>query len=271
MIALALAIVQQAQVFPTISPIETPTPVTISERVILDSGLADAAARAKSIGASLGVQVLDLTTGASAQRDASSGYPMAGTAKLPLAILAYRAVDSAKLSLTKKPAGTGAAIQELLGRMLVQDDAAAQSVLTSALGGTDAVNTQLRELGYDTIFLAPDGTGFAPPDALARLLANLAEGKLLHPASTKSLIEELMKVKTSPQRLRAGLGPNARLGHVSGSAATAAADIGIAVVEGRTFILVAMLRDGHASPSIVDSTIAGVARAAQAAASAPTP
>jgi beta-lactamase class A len=270
MIVLALAIAQ-AQTFPTISPIETATPVTISERVILDQGLGDAAAQAKVIGASLGVDVLDVTTGASAQRDALTSYPMAGAQKLPLAILVYRDVDAGKLSLTK-PAGDGpATIGELLNRMLLQDDAAAESALTSVLGGTDAINARMRELGYDSIFLSPEGTAFAPPDALERLLTSLAQGKMLHPATTKALIQELNGVRISPHRLRAGLEPNARLAHVSGTTPTAAADIGIAIVAGRTFVLVAMLRDGHGTASGVDSTFAAVARAAVAAASAPTP
>jgi|GEM_PF-5925987 len=265
MILLALALVR-AQAFPTISPIVTPTPASVSERALLDSGLGDAAARAKAIGGSLGVEIVDLTTGADAQRSASSAYPMAGLQRLPLAILVYRSVDAGSFSLAKNPAGSDATVAELLARMLLHEDAAAQRTLIGALGGTDAVDAQLRALGYDTIFFSPDGTGFAPPEALARLLSNLAQGKLLRPPSTKSLVDQLVKVQSAPQRLRAGLIPNARLAHQTGTlpgpggVAQATNDAGIAYIEGHTVVIVAMLKSAGGGDSNRDAVIADVGR-----------
>jgi beta-lactamase class A len=255
MIALLLAAIPPV---PTPPPMTTATPAPISERAVLENGLGDAAARAKALGGTLGVTIVDVTTGATAQINGDANLPMADVQHLPIAVLVYRAVDAGHLAMTRDVRG-------LLSRMLNNDDAGAADTLLDQLGGSEAANAQLRAIGYQAIFLVPGDAGYSSPTALAGLLSDLALGKLLTPLSTKAFLAQLTGVSAAPARLRAGFAANVTLAHVPGTLAggdstnIATNDVGIASINGRTVIVAAMLQGAHGGDASRDAVIAGTA------------
>ncbi len=247
---------------PTPPPsIFTPTPAPISERAALENGLGDAAARAKALGGILGVTIVDVTTGATSGTNGDANLPMAGVQHLPIALLVYRAIDAGHLAMTRDVHG-------LLSRMLNNDDDSAADTLLDQLGGSEAANAQLRTIGYQAIFLVPNDSGYATPTALAGLLGDIVQGKLLTAGSTKALMTELSGVSAARARLRAGFAANVTLAHVAGtlsggdSTNIATNDAGVANVNGRTIIVVVMLAGAHGSDASRDAIIASVAQLA---------
>jgi beta-lactamase class A len=236
----------------------TPSPAPISERAVFEEGLDDAVGRAKALGGTLGVTIVDLTTGVSAVQDGDENLPMAGVQHLPIAVLVYRAADAGHLTMTRDTRG-------LLSRMLNNDDDIAADSLLDMLGGSEAANAQLRTLGYPAIFLAPGGAGYATPSALASLIGDCAQGKLLTVASTTTLMRELAGVRSAPGRLRAGFAPSVMLAHVPGTVSggddtnIATDDAGVAALSGRTVVVVVMLSGAHGGDARRDAVIAGVA------------
>lgn len=251
MIGLLLAAIPLVTPAPLIA---TPTPGPISERVVLQNGIDAAQARASALGATLGVTIVDLTTGASAMRNGDANLPMGSVQNLIVVALAYRDAEA--------PA------QDVVSRALLDDDGGAAKELIGLSGGAEALNNELRALAFDAIFIAPRDGGYASPNALARFLSALAGGEFLVPPATKSMLDLLARVALGPGRLRAGLPPAVRLAHVTGTTKDRTADVGIAFVNGHTMIVVAMLDGTHGSDADGDAVIAAVARAAADAASA---
>ena len=252
MIALLLAAIP---LVPTPAPpMGTPTPESISERAVLQSGLDAAQARASALGAMLGVTIVDLTTGASAMRNGDANLPMGSTQNLVVAALAYRDAEAPP--------------QDVVARALLNDDGGAAKELIGLAGGAEALNGELRALALDAIFIAPRDGGYASPNVLARFLSALAGGEFVPPAETKSLLDLLARVALGPARLRAGLSPATRLAHVTGTTTAGTVDAGIAYLGGHTMVVVAMLQGGSGSDADRDAVIAAVAQAAANGASA---
>jgi len=111
----------------------TPAPPPISERAVLADGIGRAESRARALGATLGVVVIDLTTGARAERNGDENMPMDGAQEIALKVLRDHGGD-----------------------------------VTDA----EAANARLRAMGYPTIFIAANDAGYATPDALARLVSS---------------------------------------------------------------------------------------------------
>ncbi len=264
MIGLLLA---QIPPIPTPPALFTPTPAPISERAVLANGIGDAAARAKALGATLGVTIVDVTTGATMGTNGDANLPMAGVQHLPIALLVYRAIDAGHLAMTRDVRG-------LLTRMLANDDDSSADTLLDQLGGSEAANAQLRAIGYQAIFLVPNDSGYATPTALAGLLGDVVQGKLLSAVSTKALLGSLGGINLAQRRLRAGFAPNVTLAHVPGTLAggdgsnIATNDAGIANVNGRTVIVVAMMQGAHGNDASRDAIIASLAQLAAQATSA---
>lgn len=264
MIGLLLA---QIPPVPTPQALFTPSPAPISERAVLADGIGDSAARAKALGATLGVTIVDVTTGATTGTNGDANLPMAGVQHLPIAVLVYRAIDAGHLAMTRDVRG-------LLARMLDDDDDGAADALLDQLGGSEAANAQLRAIGYQAIFLVPNDSGYATPTALAGLLGDIAQGKLLSPVSTKAFLAALGGINLAPGRLRAGFPSSVTLEHVPGTLSggdgsnIATNDAGIANVNGRTVIVVAMMQGAHGSDASRDALIASLGKLATQATSA---
>lgn len=241
--------------FVTAPPFATPEPTPSSERALLRTGLIAAGKRARDLGGELGAVVIDLRSGAIGELNGDDSLPMQSVQKLLIAVAAYSAIDRGTLTYESQP---------YILTMLLGDDNVAAQVLINRLGGIDALNASIRDLGFEKIVAGPDDSGSASPNALARLLGDLVEGKLLRGSSRSALFDTLAKSQAGPALLRAGLPGDAKLAHVTG----ATNDVGVVSVRGRTMIVVAMLHGARGSESDRDAVIADVARAAISAAPA---
>ncbi|MDE2483121.1 MAG: serine hydrolase [bacterium] len=256
MISLALA-----QVLVTPPPIfASPTPTPLSERGAIESRLAQASAHAKALGGTLGAVVIDAATGASVAVEGDARFPLAEVRNLAIALAAYERVDRHRLT-------DDAALREKIARMLDAHDAQATASLLTMLGGSEAVDEALRDDGLDAIFVGDDGRGTATPRALAALFTKLFQGDLLSSSSRAALLAQLARDRSAPERLRAGFPRRAFLAHVTGTSpardgvVAATNDAGIVTVNGRTLVVVAMLRDARGDAAARDAILASVARA----------
>jgi len=109
----------------------------------------------------------------------------------------------------------------------------------------------------------------ATPRALSNLLAQLAEGKLLSPQSTKRLLAIMEQTRTFPDRLKAGVPDTWRVAHKTGTSRTVSgitattADIGILTApDGTQLVAVALLEDSAAPAALRAQSLADVARLA---------
>lgn len=118
-------------------------------------------------------------------------------------------------------------------------------------------------------FLA-DARNTAAPRALTTLLARLAEGRLLRPATTARLLDVMRASPTGPGKLRAGLPPATPLAHKTGlfGDGVTSGDVGLVTLpEGRgTLAIAVVVVDATLADAEVDARIAAVARAAYGAA-----
>jgi len=142
----------------------------------------------------VGATVVHLQTGRSVSINASEGYPMASTVKVPLAVQLLSLVDEGKLTLdqmvTLRPQdlhpgsgtlsdlfrqpGVALSVRNLMELMLLISDNSATDVLLRLAGGADAVNARLRTLGIagirvdrSTALLIADAVGYRdklPPE-----------------------------------------------------------------------------------------------------------
>lgn len=109
----------------------------------------------------------------------------------------------------------------------------------------------------------------ATPRALANLLVQLAEGKLLTPQSTTRLITIMEQTRTFPDRLKAGVPATWRVAHKTGTSRTVAgitattADVGILTApDGVRMIAVALLTESPASAPLRAQSLADVGKLA---------
>lgn len=117
---------------------------------------------------------------------------------------------------------------------------------------------------------AADPRDSATPDAMADLLAALARGRALGPASTAHLLRILTETETGPARLRGLLPPGTPVAHKTGTAATvggytiAVNDVGIVTLpDGRGHLAIAVLVRGTTRPvADAERAIARISRAA---------
>ncbi|HEV7179603.1 MAG TPA: serine hydrolase [Candidatus Baltobacteraceae bacterium] len=265
---------------PTPAPRPTST-APISERSMLDTQLDALSAQAlKTTGGTLGVVILDLGSGVRVERNAQMAFPLADLQRLPLAVLTYAAIDSGKVDPNR--AGE---MRDLVARMLGVNDAAAANTLYADLGGADALNALLHAIGIDGVVYRTDEAGLeaqatagrtfakggdnaGSPDAIALMLTGLAKGELLSAPSRTALLDALAAESDSAGRLRGGLPANARFEHEAGTSQTfdgvvdGVSDAGIAHINGRSVILVAMLRGARGTSAERDALLVSVARIA---------
>lgn len=82
------------------------------------------------------------------------------------------------------------------------------------------------------IRLVGDPADAAPPDALARLLVAIAEGNLLAPATTDTLLAMMRRAVTGKRRIPGQLPPGTEVAHKTGTIGTVANDIGLVTLPG---------------------------------------
>ncbi|WP_143476431.1 serine hydrolase [Pseudacidovorax sp. RU35E] len=101
------------------------------------------------------------------------------------------------------------------------------------------------DAAYDAYYA--EGLNSGRLDAYAQILVALAEGRALGAEATQTLLKLMEDVATGPQRLRAGLPPQARLAHKTGTQRRRICDAGLVRMPGtdarHPVALVACVRD----------------------------
>ncbi len=241
-------------------------------------------------GGDLGIVIWDMETDVLFERHSDEAFPLAGLMRLAVALAAYRAVDAGTLALDAPIAERPGSITvgDALARSLSLDDRSATDALYRTVGGTDAIDATLRAAGFDGMLIRTDEAGLGldesakrsfakggdnagSPAAVALLLAELARGEILSDASRRAFIGALVHASGDVRRLAAGLPPGTRLAHISGTSPRfgdvrdACNDAGIAQINGRNVVIVAMLAHARGTREQCDAILARVARAAWAA------
>lgn len=215
---LALLFAQVA--IPTIAPIApTPTPAAISERAVLERGLERAAVQAKALGGTLGAVVIDVANGAKGQINGDRAFPIGGAQQLALAVVTARAIDDGRLR---------------------EQQVGDETALLAVNGGADAVNGELRNLGYGGIVIGSPGNGFAKPLAVASMLADVQSDKILSASSAAPIVAA------------------AQAGIMDSSS-----DIAIVRYHGRTLVVVTMLDGVNGDAAARRSLFASVRQSAE--------
>lgn len=203
-------------------------------------------AEAASDGA-LGVVVVDLQTGERVEHHGSRAVPPASLYKLFVAATALHLVDLGVVTLDEPVgAGTCPTVATALDYMITVSDNDCARALATHLGW-NVVESWVRQHGYDgTTFdvVAADGgytVGTLRTSAgdVADLLVDLAEGRLLSPASTEHLVG-LLEAQHFASPLSDALGPDLTFGHKLGTLDDVSHDAGIVRVGQRRWVVVAV-------------------------------
>lgn len=264
----------------------------VSERAMLGERI-DGIVRSAHVatGGDLGIVIWDMETDVLFERHSDEAFPLAGLMRLAVALTAYRAVDAGTLALDTPIAQSSGSItvRDALARSLSLDDRSATDALYHAVGGADAIDTALRTAGFDGMLIRTDEAGLGldesakrtfarggdnagSPAAVALLLAELARGGILSDASRRAFIGALLHASGGgANRLAAGLPAGTRLAHISGTSPRfgnvrdACNDAGIAQINGRNVVIVAMLANARGTRKQCDAILAQVAQTAWAA------
>ncbi|WP_125075938.1 class A beta-lactamase [Pseudoxanthomonas sp. SGT-18] len=197
----------------------------------------------------LGVAVLEAGNGRYlAGHRADERFPMCSTFKALLAAAVLARADRGALDLderlpvraadlvphapvTRRHVGKDLGVRDLCRAIVTISDNTAANLLFARIGGPAALTAFLRGLG-DTVTrsdrLEPEMNGFVPgdprdttsPRAMATSLGRCVAGAVLAPASRLQLADWLIDNTTGDDCLRAGIGPEWRVGDRTGSNGT---------------------------------------------------
>lgn len=196
---------------------------------------------------SLGVVVVDLQTGERVEHRGSDPVPPASLYKLFVAASALHLVDLGVVALDEPVgAGTCPTVATAMDYMITVSDNACARTLATHLGW-NVVESFVRQRGYagTTFDVAAAEGGYAvgalrtTPSDVADLLVDLAEGRLLSPASTEHLLG-LLEAQHFGSPLSEALGPDVTFGHKLGTLDDASHDAGIVRRGERRWVVVAV-------------------------------
>ena len=171
---------------------------------------------------------------------------MCSTFKLPLAALILKAIDEGELSaeqripitdddlvpyapVTSEHIGPdGMSVVGLAAAAQRTSDNVAANLLLRLLGGPEAFTRRLRSLGDDVtcldryepelnLVLPGDVRDTTSPAAMAGTVAHLLDESWLSSDGRRQLETWMLETRTGPDRLRAGLGPDWRVGNKTGT------------------------------------------------------
>lgn len=224
----------------------------------------------------LGVSAIHVESGRREEYNAGVRFAMASTYKLPIAVAALRAAEQGTVALEAKvtigkadlrrgmgnPLGAGTyTLRELLVAMLQESDNSATDAVFRVLGGPPAVRTALAALGIQGIDVSrTEGEIFADvsarrarpgdvrdtasPEAMARLLVRLQEGKLLGPDATATLLGWMRGCRTGAARIRAGVPRGTEVANKTGTMEAFAGDVGLVTLPDGTHLALAVYVKG---------------------------
>ena len=255
----------------------------------------------RQTGGVIGVHVRHLESGQTFSARGTEPFFLASVGKLPLAVHVLRQVERGRIRLDQTvrldttrmvrgsnafrrrvSAGTRVTVAELLEAAISDSDNTAANELLHLVGGPDAVTADLRELGFAEIRMdrdyrtlsAPaspsDTHDTATPQAVTELLAALWNGRLLGQAETRRLLGWMTALRTSPNRIVAGVPQGTAVAHKTGTwmrdgqpGPSALNDVGvITLAGGRGHLAVAVfVRDARPQTRAAEAAIAQITRA----------
>ncbi len=196
-----------------------------------------------------GMFFLDLDTGNYLDIGGDRVFPAASTIKLPILIAFFQDLDAGKVSLDEtlvmrrnlitggsgemqdRPTGTKFSARETVTKMITISDNTATNMIIDRLGGIARLNQRFRSWGLqDTVIrnLLGDfrGTNTTSSKDMARVLALVANQKLLSPSSREQVLDILRNTVTRTL-LPAGLGSGADIAHKTGDIGFLIGDAGL--------------------------------------------
>jgi beta-lactamase class A len=293
----------------TAVPTPAPTPTPLSEELRLARLPGELQAIADDAPGTLGIALYDPYRDARIAIRGDRMFPLASVFKLAVAVTAYRLAEQHKLDLNARVAISAADLRhgaspiadahprgnveytlwELVRAMLVDSDNTACDAVLREIGGPAAVQAMMTRLGYTGFAIrkteadmyadaraertfARGGENGGSPNAVADLLTAIATQRAAGLDATNEMMLALANVRTGADRFRAGLPPNVRLAHKTGSGETtggvteATNDAGIVTLpDGRRIVLVAFLTASSADDATRAAVLAKVARTVYAA------
>ncbi len=206
-----------------------------------------------------GMFFVDLDNGNYLDINGDRAFPAASTIKLPILIAFFQDLDAGKVSLNEtlvmrrglitggsgemqdRPVGTKFSARETVTKMITISDNTATNMIIDRLGGIAKLNQRFRSWGLqDTVMrnLLGDfkGTNTTSSKDMVRLMALVANNKLLSSSSQKQALEILRNTRTRTL-LPAGLGPGAGIAHKTGDIGFLIGDAGlIAMPSGKRYL-----------------------------------
>ncbi len=250
--------------------------------------------------ASVGIALIGVETGDTLSLNDQKHYPMQSVYKFPLALAVLQQVDQGMLSLEQKvhltkddlrptwspvrdkfPKGNiDLTVHELLTYTVSQSDNNTCDILFRLVGGTAVVQQSLLQSGIrDIKVVATEAematawpvqySNWARPGAMAVLLRDFYQGKLLSRKSTDLLLHMMTESANSPVRIKGLLPEGITVAHKTGTSDTnkegltaATNDVGIITLpNGRHIALAVFVSDTKETKTVNEKIIAGIAKA----------
>jgi beta-lactamase class A len=245
----------------------------------------------------IGVAAVDLSSGRSVTVLGNQPFPMASTSKIAIAATFLDGVDRGRWKLTDQfplmvplpsakfagpvapvRAGTMLSAQTLIDLALTRSDNQATDALLAVVGGPQAVNRWIRQVGItgmhidrDIATLVRDDGAIDPaktidnrdsatPQAMLELLTKMHRGAVLSDQSRSVLLSAMARCVTGKRRMRAMMPEGTRVSHKTGTLNNTSSDVGfIQTADGRT-MAVAIYVTGQGGKPNRDDRIASIAR-----------
>lgn len=246
-------------------------------------------------GGIVGVAVIHVETGRTAEIRGTTRLPLYSVFKLPLAVSVLKGVEENRLRLDQKvrvtpeevvPGWKGntdlwrkpveRSVAELLELSVARSDNTSSDKLLQLVGGPEVVTRRMRELGLQNIDIRSSvrefttrrrehpNTGAASD--LAQLLARLWKGEALQPPQLNVLLRLMGRATTGLRRLRGDLPAGTPVAEKTGTgeAGSATHDVGlITLPDGKGHLAMAVLISGSKLPERAqEKLIAELTRAA---------
>ena len=176
----------------------------------------------------------------------------------------YRSGGSGYLQY--RPENTSYELNDLANFMIRMSDNTATNMLLAAVGGTEEMNSVLRNWGFSKTYIRtwlPDlyGTNYTTPKDMATILYNADNPNFLTLDSRSKIVEIMSKVKNT-SLLKQGIPDSASLIHKTGDVGEMLGDVGIVTLpNGRRYIITVMVKrnwNDYSARNLINSISATV-------------
>jgi len=208
----------------------------------------------------------------------------ASTIKVPILLQMFKRIEAGELDLYShmnissyyrtggsgylqyRPEGASFEINDLANFMIRTSDNTATNMILSAVGGTEEMNSVLRNWGFSKTYIRtwlPDlyGTNYTTPKDMATILYNADNPDFLTLESRSKIVEIMSKVKNT-SLLKQGIPDSALLVHKTGDVGEMLGDVGVVTLpNGRRYIITVMVKrrwNDYSARSLINAISATV-------------